>query len=130
MSDDELETGDESEEHRRHHRKEAPQWIAGGVLLMIGVLLMVSNVTGAPFDNWWALFIMIPALGSLYIALRNYNEAGAMTEAVSKPLTGGLILLVVSLMFLFSANWGSLWPLLLIIAGGGLLLTALWPARR
>jgi hypothetical protein len=129
MSDDELETGGEPEEHRERPKREAPQWIAGGVLLMIGVLLIVSNVTGAGFDNWWALFILIPALGSLYVAMRNYSEAGAMTEAVRKPLTGGLILLVVSLMFLFNLDWGNLWPLLLIIAGGGLLLTALWPSR-
>ena len=77
-----------------------------------------------------ALFILIPALGSLYIAMRNYGEAGAMTEAVSKPLTGGLILLVVSFMFLFDLDWANLWPLLLIIAGAGMLFTAFGPARR
>ena len=110
-----------------HHKQDAPGWIAGGVLLMMGLLLLVSNLTGAPFNNWWALFILIPALGSLYIALKNYGEIGAMTEAVRKPMTGGLILLMVSVMFLFDLNWAALWPFFLIIAGGMLLLTAIWP---
>jgi hypothetical protein len=110
-----------------HHKQDAPGWIAGGVLLMMGLLFLVSNVTGAPFNNWWALFILTPALGSLYIGLKNYTEEGAFTAAVRKPLTGGFILLMVSVMFLFNLDWGMLWPFFLIIAGGTLLVAAVWP---
>jgi hypothetical protein len=130
MAEEEWEEEIESEpESHEDHRKEAPGWIAGGVLLMLGLLLLVSNITGAPFNNWWALFILIPALGSLYIALRNYGQTGAMTESVRKPLTGGLILFLVSLMFLFEIDWSRFWPFLLIIVGGTLLLGAAWPRR-
>jgi phosphatidylserine synthase len=110
-------------------KRDGPPWIAGGVLVMIGVLLLASNLTGASFDNWWALFILIPAFGSLYVALVNYNEAGGMTQSVRKPLTGGIILLLVCIMFLFELPWGTLWPFLLIIAGGTMLVTAMWPSR-
>jgi hypothetical protein len=128
MPDSDWETEIEAEESRpERHKKDAPGWIAGGVFVMMGVLLLVSNITGASFDNWWALFILIPALGSLYIAMRTYNEVGAMTEAVRKPLTGGLILLLVSVMFLFNLNWGRYWPFILLIVGGSLIVTALWP---
>jgi hypothetical protein len=128
MSDSDWEAEIEAEEYRpKHHKKDAPGWIAGGVFMMMGILLLVSSITGAPFDNWWALFILIPALGSLYVAMRTYTETGAMMEAVRKPLTGGLILLLVSVMFLFNLDWGRYWPFILIIAGGGLGVTALWP---
>lgn len=125
MSDKEW----EEDEQPVLEKKDGPPWIAGGVLLLMGLLLLVSRITGAPFNNWWALFILIPALGSLYVALTNYSRVGAMTEAVRKPLTGGLILLLVSVIFLFDLDWGAFWPFLLIIAGGLMLLTALWPRR-
>jgi len=129
MAGEDWEPEAETASRESRKRKEGPPWIAGGILLMMGLLLLVSNITGRSFDNWWALFILIPALGSLYVALRHYTETGTMSEDVRKPLVGGLILLVVSLMFLFNLSWSNLWPFLLIIAGGGLLLTALWPER-
>jgi hypothetical protein len=64
---------------------------------------------------------------SLYAAMRNFGETGAMTESVRKPLTGGLILLLVSVMFLFNIDWSRFWPFFLILSGGTILLTAFWP---
>ena len=46
--------------------------ILGGILILIGVVFLAQNLTD--FDlgnwNWWALFILIPAVGSLANALR------------------------------------------------------------
>ncbi len=127
MSDDRDAEIEPEKTEAKHHEKDAPGWIAGGVLLMMGLLLLVSNLTGAPFNNWWALFILIPALGSLYTGLKHYSEAGAFTEAARKPITGGLILLMISVIFLFNLDWSTLWPFFLIVAGGMMLVTAIWP---
>ena len=115
-------------EERREGRS-GGAWIWGVVLILMGALFLFQNIGkfNFPFYNWWALFILIPALGSLYVAMRTYSEVGAMTEAVRKPLTGGLILLLVSVMFLFNLDWARYWPFILLIVGGGLMVTALWP---
>jgi hypothetical protein len=44
---------------------------------------------------------------------------------VRGTLTGGLMLLLVTIIFLFNLDWGKVWPLFLIIIGLGALLTGL-----
>ncbi len=101
-------------------------WIVGGVLILVGVVFIIGNVTGFQFRNWWALFILIPAFGSLGTAYSMFKKNGGRFTAASRgPLVGGLILLFITAIFIFDLNWGAMWPVLLIIAGVGLLLTAL-----
>jgi len=100
-------------------------WILGAVLIVIGLAFLAGNLTGFRLNNWWALFILIPAFGSLAGAWRDYRANGRLTRAGRGPLIGGLILLAVTLIFLFEVNWGSIWPIFLIIGGIGLLLSAL-----
>ena len=99
-------------------------WIAGGILILIGALYLVRNLTG--FDlgdwNWWALFILIPAFAFLTRAWRTYQAEGRLTAATRSPLVTGLVLLLVTAIFLLDLSWGTMWPLFLIIAGVGALL--------
>ena len=100
-----------------------PAWIAGGVLILIGIVFIVRNVVGFSFDNWWALFILIPALGSLVSSYRMYERnGGRFTAAARGPLIGGLFLLGLTAVFLFKLDWGRIWPFILILAGLGVLL--------
>jgi hypothetical protein len=102
-----------------------PAWIAGGVLILVGVVFIVQNVAGFAFNNWWALFILIPALGSLVTAYQMYvRNDRRFTVASRGPLVGGLILLAVTAVFLFSLDWGKVWPLFLILIGAGMLLSS------
>jgi hypothetical protein len=110
-----------SPDSRRHHHSETPPWVLGGVLIAIGVFLLLSNVTGRETGNWWALFILIPAIASLANAWRLYQISGQVTEAVIGPMVGGVILLFVFAMLFFGFNWGLFWPVLLILAGIGAL---------
>jgi hypothetical protein len=110
-----------SDSRRHHHRSDAPPWIVGGILIVIGVYLLLQNVTGLGTGNWWALFILIPAIGSLAQAWRLYQVSGQLTEAVIGPAVGGVILLFVFAMLFFGFNWGLMWPVLLILAGIGAL---------
>ena len=106
-------------------RSPRPAWIAGGVLILLGIIFIVRNVAGLSLGNWWALFILIPALGSLMTAYRMYERnGGRFTSASRGPLVGGLVLLAITAVFLFHLEWARIWPLFLILVGLGLLLTS------
>jgi len=116
----------EPERERRHGGSEG--WVAGAVLLALGLIFLLNNLGlfSMRLNNWWALFILIPAVGSFSTAYQMYRKNGGhMTEAVRGPLIGGLILTTVTLVFLLGLSWGVIWPVFLIIIGVGALLTAL-----
>ena len=102
-------------------REDQGPWIFGGILIAIGVFLLLRNLTGLNLGNWWALFILIPAAGSLVSAWKLYEAHGTIDAAVRGPLVGGVILLFVFAMFFFGFNWSLFWPVLMILAGIGAL---------
>jgi hypothetical protein len=105
--------------------RQRPGWIAGGVLILVGVVFIIRNVSGLAFDNWWALFILIPALGSLVTAYQMFERNDRKFTAASRgPLVGGLVLLGVTAVFLFNIDWGKVWPLFIILVGLGVLLSS------
>jgi hypothetical protein len=115
-------------EETHHHRTDRfGGWLGGGILITIGVLLLLRNFTGFYLNNWWALFILLPAVGAFASAGRNYQEAGRMTSSVRSSLFGGLVLVLVAAAFLFSLNWSLVGPMLLLLAGGALLVNSFLP---
>jgi hypothetical protein len=111
----------------RHARGGAP-WIGGAILIVVGIVLILQNTGNLNLTNWWALFIFIPAIGALASAWRTYQGAGGrLTAAARGSLIGGLVLTLVALIFLFNLAWGALGPILLILAGIGILLNAVLP---
>jgi hypothetical protein len=99
----------------RHHGNH--NWVAGVVLVVMGLLFLLGNLTGFRLDNWWALFIFIPAFINLGNALGIYRRHGRFNAAARGMLTGSVILTTVALAFLLDLDWGIIWPLFLIIAG-------------
>jgi len=59
----------EARRRRSEERREmgGSTWIAGVILVVLGGIFLVRNtgILNYSFTNWWALFILIPALGSL-----------------------------------------------------------------
>jgi hypothetical protein len=111
----------------RHDKpsRQRPAWIAGGVLILIGIVFIIRNVTGVFFNNWWALFILIPALGSLVTSYQMYERNDRRFTAASRgPLVGGVVLLAVAAVFLFNLDWGVVWPFFIILVGLGVLFSA------
>jgi len=102
-------------------------WVAGAILILIGIFIMLDNLTGFTFDNWWALFIMIPALGAFGNAWRAYQNDGRLSGQARASLISGLILTMVTAFFLLNLNWTILGPVLLILAGVGILLNVILP---
>lgn len=112
----------------RRARRSSGGWAGGAILIGLGILLLLKNMGSLELDNWWALFILIPAVGGLGAAWSNYQEAGGrLTRAVRSSLFGALILILVTAMFLFSLDWFIFGPVLLILGGVGLLLNTVLP---
>jgi hypothetical protein len=93
-------------------------WIFGTVLIALGAVFLLQNA-GIPIlrDNWWALFILIPALATFSAAWAAYQQSGQVTPTVTGLVVGGSVPLVIALVFLFGLSFGQWWPLLLIGAG-------------
>jgi hypothetical protein len=112
-------------EERRRGR--SGSWVAGAILILIGIFIMLNNLTGFTLENWWALFIMIPALGAFGNAWRAYQNDGRLSGQARASLISGFILTMVTAVFLLNLNWTLLGPVLLILAGVGILLNVILP---
>ena len=99
-------------------------WGTGAVLIVVGIVLVISNVTGFAFNNWWALFMLIPAIFLLGSVWRDYQANGRLTSGSTGYLIGGLGSLVAAAVFLFdSISWGSIWPIAFVFGGIAVLLS-------
>jgi hypothetical protein len=104
-------------------RRDNSSWIVGVVLIALGGLFLLGNVLDVSFvTNWWAVFILIPALYNLNRAWQSYRRHGRLTSGGRSSLVGGLLILTVALIFLFNLDWGIVWPVFIIIIGLGILL--------
>ena len=105
----------------RHAARQADGsgWMVGLVLITIGGLYLLHNAGILPiFTNWWALFLLLPGVGTLSAALGAYRRNGGhWTAAVTGPFLSGLLFVGLTAIFLFDLNYGWLWPLFLIAAG-------------
>ena len=93
-------------------------WVGAVVLIGLGVIFLLQNFGLFHIGNWWALFILLGTAGAWGSAWRIYQNNGRrVTPAVTGAFIGGLFPLAVALIFLFNLNWGTIWPIFLIIAG-------------
>ncbi|MDX1616237.1 MAG: hypothetical protein R3300_18130 [Candidatus Promineifilaceae bacterium] len=100
-------------------------WIVGVVLILVGLFFLLGELVPFSLDsNWWALFILIPALFNFGNAWRSYQRHGRLTASGRGSLIGGLIIATVGVIFLFDLSWGNVWPVFIIIIGFGALLDA------
>jgi hypothetical protein len=102
-------------------------WMAGGLLILLGIIFLAQNLGAFYLFNWWALFILIPAIASFAAAWNSYQANGRLTAAGRGSLVGGGILLAIAVALLFGLDFGLLWPIFLIIGGLVVLLNALLP---
>jgi hypothetical protein len=97
-------------------------------MIMLGVafLMRTTGNFDFPVNNWWALFILIPAVGAFDTVIRMYRNANnQLTAPAGGSLIVGLVLTFVTASFLFNLNWSLFGPVILILAGIGILATAM-----
>ena len=113
------------EKLRRSRGRES--WIVGAILIVLGVGFLMQNLTGFYLDNWWALFILIPAIGSFsrgWQAMQNTD--GQLSSFARSSFIGGLVLTSVAVILLFNLDWVIFGPILLIVAGVAMLLNSVF----
>ena len=113
------------EERHARHGSSGTAWVGGVVLIVLGVIFLLQNVRGFTLNNWWALFILIPAFGSFADAWNIYRQTGRLNRRVRGALISGCVLLLVTATFVFNWSWGVVLPVLLIVWGVTLLLNSL-----
>ncbi len=99
-------------------------WVPGVALILIGVVFLARSYAGFELTNWWALFILFPAVGNFVRAVESYQEAGRLKRSARTNLFWGLFFTLLSASFLFSLDFGLIWPAFLIIGGLAMLLGA------
>ncbi len=102
-------------------------WFGGAVLILLGVVFLLHNLGYSFLENWWALFILIPAFWSFTAAWNAYRENNSLTRRGAYSLTVGFLFTVLAFVFLFNLTLGIYWPVLLIMGGLLLLGTGLFP---
>lgn len=102
-------------------------WMPGLIMIVVGAVFLLRNYTDFSLNNWWALFLLIPAFTNLSAAYRHYQN-GAV-KPMRAFLFWGLFFVAFAAAFLFSLDFGQLWPAFLILAGLGFLLGAFDPGR-
>lgn len=90
----------------------------GVMLVFVGTILMLMqlDVLNVGF-NWWAIFIFLPAFGSLDTTWRLFLKNRKLDAGVRSSLGGAIILFTLGFMFLFDLDWSVFWPLMLIAPG-------------
>lgn len=94
----------------------------GIVLILLGFIFLASQFGIFSSQNWWALFILIPAFGAFGSAYAIWKNVGSFNFWGWSAFYGGLFPLMVALIFMFDLEWSIYWPLFVILAGFGLLM--------
>ena len=102
------------------------EWL-GFALIALGVVFFAGAYFGYELRNWWALFILIPAIAALNTGW--YQWKAGRTVAATSQITTGLVIASVAAIFLVDMPWRLAWPVLFIVAGVGMLLPRLAGGR-
>jgi len=117
---DRRETRRQRREERLADPSRAGTWVVGVILIVLGGMFLMRNIGtfDFPLNNWWALFILIPAVGSFENALRLYRNAGNQFDVRARSaLLIGIFLTFITIMFLFDISWTFVGPILIILVG-------------
>lgn len=95
--DDPVELKEAEKNTTSERKKKTRNSGSGWCLVAVGVFLLLA-INGFGLNNWWALFILIPAAKSL--ERRDYG--------------GAMLMALIASIFLFNLSWSYFLPLLLI----------------
>ncbi|NLG48753.1 MAG: hypothetical protein GX552_01420 [Chloroflexi bacterium] len=95
-------------------------------LVILGIVFLLRNFGVLEINNWWALFFFVPVAYLLISAWTTFRaKEGRLTHETTSPIIGSLVLITVALVFLLELDWGSIWPVYMIIGAVAILLNSL-----
>lgn len=98
-----------------HGRRRSSGILWGLILITLGGLFLLKQLTNFELENWWALFILIPAIGSFSSAWAAFQHNDRFNEGVRSGISSGLIMTTVVVIFLLGLDWFFWWPLMVIV---------------
>ncbi len=111
------------------HRSTPSSRLGGAIILIVLGIFFLLQQTGVLPDsfNWWAVFILIPGLFTLYEAFNRGDQAdrfdsGKAILGIVLTLVGALFLFNIQLDFLPDLPWSVIWPFFLILGGVAILM--------
>ncbi|WP_420628996.1 LiaF transmembrane domain-containing protein [Candidatus Leptofilum sp.] len=114
---------DQLKREEKQYVEQSNNTIMAAIFIVVGVVLIFSNVTGFGFANWWVLFMAIPLAGFGRHIYNDYQANGRLTAASTGAIIASIAILFAAATFLFEAiTWGMVWPVGLIFAGIGMYL--------
>jgi hypothetical protein len=98
-------------------------------IIAIGVLFLLNNLgydlAFLDQGNWWAVLILLAAFAPLTRGWEIYRARGRADAEVVHSVLCAIAVALVGVMFLLELDWGTWWPLFVILGG----LFALAPHR-
>ena len=102
--------------------------VGGLILVWLGVTFFLAQNGTLVWSNWWAYFIA--GIGAILI-LQGILMFGLSRRTFYGPFIGGAILLLIGLSYLANIySWANFWPLILVIIGVVVLISAFVGRRR
>lgn len=112
------------EEKKAKRRDPGSAWF-GMALITLGIIFFAQQLGDFRLNNWWAIFILIPAFSAFGTSFNMWRKSGQFHFGVWSTFYGGLFPLMVALMFFFNLDWGKYWPVFVILPGFGTMLSGL-----
>ena len=112
----------ELKETEKYTRDDDSTKIFAVVLILVGIAILVNYFTDYSLENWWALFMLLPA-GYIFMTIwRDYKENGRLSRKSSSSIIPGLVMIAMVAIFLFNLSWAIFWPVTIIAVGFSILL--------
>lgn len=105
----------------------------GVVVILIGALFLAHehgyHIGFFGLDNWWALFILIPAAAMTVQVILRVRRLGRFDAEAAGTSIGALATTLVAVLFLFELSFSKWWPLFIMLAGVAILVSAIGKSR-
>jgi len=90
-------------------------------IIAIGLLFLANNLgydlAFLDRGNGWAVIILLAAFAPLTHAYERYRTVGKVDAEVMYSVLSAAGVVLVSVLFLFQLDWGTWWPLFVILGG-------------